>query len=121
MRLLDINQSGPGRTKMKDVTLDMTLSNVCPMGHLLSLTTYDCIPQHPTQHISCGPGTYLKNSKCVPYNKGGMTCGVGTIAEKGECVPLPLKRVCRYGEDLERVKAQEVDILRKVFETCDAF
>ena len=94
LRLFDLTQSGPGKTRIDELTLDMTLSKVCPMGHLLSLNTYDCIPHHPTQHISCGPGTYLKNNKCFPSNTG-MTCGVGTIAEKGECVPL--KRFCDHG------------------------
>lgn len=76
---LEINDNGGGDSEV-EITSGTGSSK-------LTLTTqgnkeFAIINQAPLKKVTCGPGTILKNGKCVVDS----TCGPGTIRKNGVCV-----------------------------------
>ncbi len=83
INLLNVNQSGPGKSEIENVYLNLNISNLCSRDELFDPSTYECVSKKELQpKVSCGKGTVLHNSTCIPSKK---ICEDGYILKDFVC------------------------------------
>ena len=76
LNVFELSQQGPGRMAGKDVKFSLNMEYIRPKDHLLDPATLTCVqkpqPLLKAQSVSCGPGTHLVGTQCMPNVQGPL-------------------------------------------------